>query len=367
MGTHPDPDQFVTELITDDSAADRLPGGGGPQPPAARGPGRSAEHQHPGAHQRPGRQRTDRQRAGRDDLAGLGARERVCPADRVRTVPLPPVVRRGAAAEAKREHPDRMAPLHRRAARWYERNGQLTDAVRHAAQAGDWQLAASIVIDQLAISEIIEPRGGPCLAGEFGGMPHGQAWTEPQPHLVSAAIALSAGRHAVVRRRAGCRRRHPGASSRRSGDPSRLAAAMIRLTASLRTRGPGDGGSGRCPRRGAGRQGSRATSSPGIPYPGARCCLAAGRSSCGQAISTRRPVPSSRGWPPRPLRAGRANERTAWGIWRWSEALRGRLGRAATLAAQATAALHGRRAAAARPAPQPRGTCRTGLGAPGTQ
>ena len=103
-----------------------------------------------------------------------------------------------------------MASLHRRATRWYERNGQLTDAVRHAAEAGDWQLAASIVIDGLAISEIIEPRGSPCLAGEFGGMPHGQAWTGPQPHLVSAAVALSAGRH-ESRRRAGCRR---AASSR---------------------------------------------------------------------------------------------------------------------------------------------------------
>ncbi len=62
----------------------------------------------------------------------------------------------------KREQPDRLAPLHRRAARWYGRNGRLTDAVRHAAQAGDWPLAASIVIDDLAIGEIIEPRGGPC-------------------------------------------------------------------------------------------------------------------------------------------------------------------------------------------------------------
>ena len=94
----------------------------------------------------------------------------------------------------KREHPDRLAPLHRRAARWYQRNGQLTDAVRHAAQAGDWPLAAGIVVDQLAISEILELRGSPSLAGEFKDMPYGYAWTEPAPHLVSAAVALSAGR-----------------------------------------------------------------------------------------------------------------------------------------------------------------------------
>ena len=94
----------------------------------------------------------------------------------------------------RHEYPGRMASLHRRAARWHERNGRLTDAVRHAAQAGDWQLAASMVIDGLAIGEIIQPRGGRSLAGEFASMPYGEAWTEPQPYLVLAAVALSAGR-----------------------------------------------------------------------------------------------------------------------------------------------------------------------------
>jgi len=34
------------------------------------------------------------------------------------------------------EHPGGVAGLHQRAARWYERNGLLTDAVRHAVRAG---------------------------------------------------------------------------------------------------------------------------------------------------------------------------------------------------------------------------------------
>jgi len=104
----------------------------------------------------------------------------------------------------RREHPDRMATLHQRAARWYERNGLLTDAVRHAAQAGDWQLAAGMVIEDLAIGQILEPRGGQVLAGEFASMPPGQPWTRSQPHLVTAAAALSAGQP-ELRRRAGCR------------------------------------------------------------------------------------------------------------------------------------------------------------------
>jgi LuxR family maltose regulon positive regulatory protein len=132
----------------------------------------------------------------------------------------------------RRECPDRIAALHRQAAGWYERNGQLTDAVRHAAKAGDWQLAASMVVDGLAIGEIIEPTDSPCLADEFAGMPPGERWPEPQPYLVSAAVALSVGR--------------PGPSAialaaaekildRRPADQeasAQLAAALIRLAAS---------------------------------------------------------------------------------------------------------------------------------------
>ena len=137
----------------------------------------------------------------------------------------------------KREHPDRMAPLHRRAARWYERNGQLTDAVRHAARAGDWPLAAGIVIDELAISEIMGPRRGPSLAGEFAGMPHGRAWTGQAPYLVCAAAALSVGRPeastAALDTADTILERLPAGQEA----ASRLAAAIIRLTASI---GAGD-------------------------------------------------------------------------------------------------------------------------------
>ena len=39
--------------------------------------------------------------------------------------------------QLRRECPDRVAVLHRRAARWHERSGLLTDAARYAARAGD--------------------------------------------------------------------------------------------------------------------------------------------------------------------------------------------------------------------------------------
>ncbi len=49
------------------------------------------------------------------------------------------------------ERPDQLPDLHQRAARWYQRNGYLLEAVRHAAACGNWPLAAGMVIDELAI------------------------------------------------------------------------------------------------------------------------------------------------------------------------------------------------------------------------
>ena len=135
----------------------------------------------------------------------------------------------------RHEHPGRITVLHRRAARWYERNGSLPDAVRHAAQAADWPLAAGMVIGGLAINEIIEPRGGRSLAAEFVGMPHSDAWPTPQPYLISAAAALAAGRPesaaAALDAAEGILERSPAGQEA----AVRLAAAVIRLAAARRT------------------------------------------------------------------------------------------------------------------------------------
>ena len=135
----------------------------------------------------------------------------------------------------RRESPGRIVLLHRRAARWYERNGLLTDAVRHAAQADDWPLAADLVIDGLAIGEIIEPSDGLSLAGEFTSLPHGQVWANAGPYLVSAAAALAAGRPgsctAALDLAEGILGRLPVGQAA----AGRLSAAVIRLAASRRT------------------------------------------------------------------------------------------------------------------------------------
>ncbi len=133
------------------------------------------------------------------------------------------------------EHPDRVAALHRRAACWYERTGMLTEAVRHAVAAGDWSLAAATIVDDLAIGQVIEPRDGQCVADEFAGLPPGKAWTEPQPYLVSAAMALSTGQHesciAALDAAGGLLQPLPADEEL----AARLTADVIRLTVCLRT------------------------------------------------------------------------------------------------------------------------------------
>ncbi len=233
----------------------------------------------------------------------------------------------------RQEYPDGVTALHQRAARWYERNGLLAEAVRHASGAGDWPLAAGMVIDQLAIGQIIEQRGGRSLAEEFADMPIARAWTGPQPHLVSAAMALSAGRPesclAALDAADGILETFP-ADQETTG---RLTAAVIRLTASLRA------GDLRAAASAAGRAELMLTRIP--------------RGKLARHPDLSRRVRSGRGaielWSghldeaARVLEAGAAgtapgagyDEADCAGQLALVEALRGRLGRAAELAARA--------------------------------
>jgi LuxR family transcriptional regulator, maltose regulon positive regulatory protein len=88
-----------------------------------------------------------------------------------------------------------LAGLHHRAALWYQRNGRIAEAVRHAADSRDWLLAAQIVLDEFAVPRLIDPHDSQLLASTFRRMPREPAWTQPQALLVMAAadLALSAG------------------------------------------------------------------------------------------------------------------------------------------------------------------------------
>ncbi len=91
----------------------------------------------------------------------------------------------------RRQVPDLVPQLHRRAAQWHRRHGTLGEAACHAQAAGDWQLAARIAVDELAIGQLITPYGNGPLTEVLREMPHDIAWTEPQPLLVAAALGLA--------------------------------------------------------------------------------------------------------------------------------------------------------------------------------
>ncbi len=193
MDTHPDPDQFVKELVTEDSALtgylveEVL----STQPPEAQEILLSTSIL----------EQVSPETA--SELVGNAQAARMLPAlARANTFIQPigsgwyryhPLFAEVLRLKLRLKYPERVPDLHRRAARLWQQNGSLTNAVRHAARAGDWQLAASMVIDGLAIIEIIEPQRDPSLASEFSSMPDSGVWDGPQPYLVSAAVSLARG------------------------------------------------------------------------------------------------------------------------------------------------------------------------------
>jgi len=94
-------------------------------------------------------------------------------------------------ARLRFDHPDEVADLHRRAARWYRRQRCLLDAVRQATAAGDWLPAARMVVDDLAVPALLEEPDGAALTGCFRDGPNAASGAEPQPLLVAAAVALA--------------------------------------------------------------------------------------------------------------------------------------------------------------------------------
>ncbi len=135
----------------------------------------------------------------------------------------------------RRESPGQVPALHRRAAQWYWHRGSLGEAVRHAADSGDWQLAARMVVDDLAIGQLIDPREAQPLTDEFRRLAPAPPGAGPEVLLVTAAMEL----HTVAG--------HPEAAALAAAEailehrpaggdiPARLAAALVRAAAARRT------------------------------------------------------------------------------------------------------------------------------------
>ncbi|PSJ28814.1 helix-turn-helix transcriptional regulator [Streptosporangium nondiastaticum] len=96
-------------------------------------------------------------------------------------------------------HPRLVPRLHARAARWLAGEGLVTEALEHAAQAGDWQYGASEAVHHLLAGALFTAPGGERVERAFSRMPPSVPGAEPA--LLAAACRLA--RHD----RAGCRER----------------------------------------------------------------------------------------------------------------------------------------------------------------
>lgn len=67
------------------------------------------------------------------------------------------------------DHPEQVAELHRRASEWYEQQGMLTPAVRHALVSGDVDRAAGLI--ELAIPALLRDRQEATLRGWIDAIP----------------------------------------------------------------------------------------------------------------------------------------------------------------------------------------------------
>jgi len=193
LETHPDPEQFVTELITENSpltgylVEEVL----ATQPPEVREVllATSILDQVSGE---AAAELTGREQAAAF-LHGLAQANTFVQSAGSGCYRYHTLLREVLRLKLRHKHPERVPDLHRRAARWYQRSGALAEAVRHAVAASDWALAARVAVAGLAASELAGPGRDPALAEEFRLLPAGRTWTVPEPYLVEAALALSAG------------------------------------------------------------------------------------------------------------------------------------------------------------------------------
>ncbi|MGW9025868.1 LuxR C-terminal-related transcriptional regulator [Streptomyces sp. NPDC055722] len=130
-------------------------------------------------------------------------------------------------------HPGLEPELHRRAAHWLSETGLLTEALPHAADAGDWELAATRFVDELAIGRLLTGLDAEQLDALFARMPPDASG--PAADLVRAARELA--RHDVDRGLAHLRRVEENLPAEESSEcaPLRLSCALLRVLAARMT------------------------------------------------------------------------------------------------------------------------------------
>ncbi|MEU6761705.1 LuxR C-terminal-related transcriptional regulator [Streptomyces sp. NPDC046853] len=89
----------------------------------------------------------------------------------------------------RHETPALVAPLHRRAAAWLGEHGLLADAVRHLLAAGDRDQAGRLIVDQLAIGQVLGLTRLRLPNDLTRQLPEQLPAKDPEPALLAAAVA----------------------------------------------------------------------------------------------------------------------------------------------------------------------------------
>jgi LuxR family maltose regulon positive regulatory protein len=90
--------------------------------------------------------------------------------------------------ELRREAPDQVTELHRRAARWYAEHGPAVDAIRQALMAEEWRYAADLVADH-GLSLILRSDTS-TLRHLAGWLPSNLVQADPELALLAAADGI---------------------------------------------------------------------------------------------------------------------------------------------------------------------------------
>jgi LuxR family maltose regulon positive regulatory protein len=132
--------------------------------------------------------------------------------------------------ELRRRRPEEVPVLHRRAAEWFIRHGQVADAIRHTQAAGDWPDAARLLADHSF--RLTMDGQGQTVRALLRAFPRGEDY--PELALVRAARSLAWG--SVDEAAAHLKAAEAYAETTPPDRQRRLAIAIASLRLSLATR-----------------------------------------------------------------------------------------------------------------------------------
>jgi LuxR family transcriptional regulator, maltose regulon positive regulatory protein len=124
------------------------------------------------------------------------------------------------------ERPDRVPELHRRATEWYERNGQRSEAIRHALAAEDLERAADLI--ELAIPAMRQSRQEATIRRWLEALPDSLIQARPVLSVHYAGALLQFGQlEGVEARLRDAERRLDTGTGGREGPNAQLTALVV--------------------------------------------------------------------------------------------------------------------------------------------